>query len=279
MHMASRVQEVPQPASPEGGEDRRPPIPGRDRSAEAEDRSRQARRPESIAPPAEAGRNTLRCLQLRSDQQWEEEIPLELPRKIPRKNERISLAGEQSEQGTKRGPQVARTRNPAPRADEQRRQHWLVGTPYRDHWPGKPGTEATRRRRRHRRSRRSSTKRGCFLIESRRAQLTPRSGCRSNRSCPTLWPLPVTTGGNVEAAHPTKRGVTAAYISETTGGWATVTVTTPSRSSRLARQPLSPYRERTEERSDRTHDHYRSRKRREGSRNRNRSQRPPWWAR
>ena len=62
----------------------------------------------------------------------------------------------------------------------------------------------------------------------------------------------MTTGRNVEAAHPTKRGVTAAYISETTGGWATATVTTPSRSSRLARQPLSPYHEQTEERSDRT---------------------------
>ena len=90
--------------------------------------------------------------------------------------------------------------------------------------------------------------------KGRRAQLTPRSGCRSNRSYPTLWLLPVITGRNVEAAHPTKRGVTAANISETTGGWATATVTTPSRSSRLARQPLSPYHERTEERSDRPHD-------------------------
>ena len=62
------------------------------------------------------------------------------------------------------------------------------------------------------------------------------------------------TCGNVEAALPTKRGVTAAYISETTGGWATATITPPSRSSRLARQPLSPDRERTEERSDSTRD-------------------------
>ena len=65
----------------------------------------------------------------------------------------------------------------------------------------------------------------------------------------------MTTGGNVEAAHPTMRGVIAAYISETTGGWATATVTTPSSSSRLARQPLSPYRERTEEKSNRTSGH------------------------
>ena len=169
MHKASRVQELPPPASPEGGEDRRPPIPGRDRSAEAEDRIRQPEGQRGERPPAEAGRNTLRYLQLRSDQQWEEETPLEPPRKIPRKNERISLAGEQSEQGTKRGPQVARTRNPAPHADQQRRQHRVVGTPYRDRRPGELGTEATRRRRRQRRSRRSSTKRSCFSIESRRA--------------------------------------------------------------------------------------------------------------
>ena len=122
MHKASRVQELPQPASPKGGEDRRPPIPMRDPSAAAEDRSRHPEGQRGERSPAEAGRNTLRCLQLRSDQQWEEEIPLEPPRKIPRKNERILLAGEQSEQGIKRGPQVARTRHPAPHADEQRRR-------------------------------------------------------------------------------------------------------------------------------------------------------------
>ena len=122
MHKASRVQKLPHPASPEGGEDRRPPIPVREPSAAEEDRSRQPEGQRGERSPAEAGRNTLRCLQLRSDQQWEEEIPLEPPRKIPRKNERISLAGVQSEQGTKRGPQVARTRHPAPHADEQRRR-------------------------------------------------------------------------------------------------------------------------------------------------------------
>ena len=164
MHKASRVQELPQSATPEGGEDTRPPIPGRDRTAAAEDRSRQPEGQRGEQPSAEAGRNTLRCLQLRSDQQWEEEIPLEPPRKIPRKNERISLAGEQSEQGTKRGPQVARTRNPAPHADEQRRRHQATDTPYRDRRPDEPGKEATRRRRRQRRSRRSSTKRSCFTI-------------------------------------------------------------------------------------------------------------------
>ena len=79
-----------------------------------------ARMPEREQSPAEAGRNTLRCLQWRSDQQWEEENPLELPWKIPRKNERISVAGAQSKQGTNRGPQVARTRNTAPHADAQR---------------------------------------------------------------------------------------------------------------------------------------------------------------
>ena len=122
MHKASRVQELLQPASPEGGKDRRPPIPVRDSFAAVEDRSCQPKGQRGERSPAEAGRNTLRCLQLRSDQQWEEEIPFEPPRKIPRKNERISLAGEPSEQGTKRGPQVARTRNPAPHADEQRRR-------------------------------------------------------------------------------------------------------------------------------------------------------------
>ena len=122
MHKASRVQELPQPASPEGGEGRRPPIPECDPSAAAEDRSRQPEGQRGERSPTEAGRNTLRCLQLRSDQQWEEEIPLEPPRKIPRKNERLSLAGEQSEQGTKKGPKVARTRRPAPHADERQRR-------------------------------------------------------------------------------------------------------------------------------------------------------------
>ena len=41
MYKASRVQEFPQLATPEGGEDRRPPIPARDPSAAAEDSSRQ----------------------------------------------------------------------------------------------------------------------------------------------------------------------------------------------------------------------------------------------
>ena len=105
-----------------------------DPSTAAEDRSRQPEGQREERSPAEAGRNTLRCLQVRSDQQWEEEIPLEPPQKIPRKNERISLTREPSEQGTKRGPQVTRTRNPAPHADEQRRQpssgrHALSQTP------------------------------------------------------------------------------------------------------------------------------------------------------
>ena len=100
----------------------RPPIPVHDPSAVAEDRSCQLEGQRGEQSPAEAGQDMLRCLQLRSDQQWEEEIPLEPPRTIPRKNERTSLAGEQSEQGTKRGPQVARTRHPAPHVDEQRRR-------------------------------------------------------------------------------------------------------------------------------------------------------------
>ena len=110
---------MPQPATPEGGVDRRPFITrawpirscGRPQSP--------ARRPERERSPAEAGRNLLKCLQLRSNQQWEEEIPLELPRKIPRKDERISVAGAQRERGTNRGPQVTKTRKMAPHADEQ----------------------------------------------------------------------------------------------------------------------------------------------------------------
>ena len=48
----------------------------------------------------------------------EEEIPLEPPRYILRKDERISVAGAQSKQGTNIGPHVARTRNTAPHTDE-----------------------------------------------------------------------------------------------------------------------------------------------------------------
>ena len=93
-----------------------------DPSTAAEDRSRQPEGQREERSSAEAGRNMLSYLQVRSDQQWEEEIPLEPPRKIPRKNERISLTRKPSEQGTKRGPQVARTRNLTPHADEQRRR-------------------------------------------------------------------------------------------------------------------------------------------------------------
>ena len=59
---------------------------------------------------------------------------------------------------------------------------------------------------------------------------------------------------------PTNRGDTAAYIAETTGGWATAPVTTPSRSSRLDdpcpqhRRPLNFERkaERQREQQDRS---------------------------
>ena len=125
----------------------------------------------------------LRCLQLRSDQQWEEEIPLEPPRKIPRKNERISLAGEQRKRGPRevpKSPELDTRHHTRTSNDNDPR---AVGTTYSDRRPGEPGTEATRRRRRQRRS---STKAGCFSIQSRRAQPNPRPGCRSNRSYPTL---------------------------------------------------------------------------------------------
>ena len=147
--------------------------------------------------------------------------------------------------------------------------HRAVGTPYRDRQLGELGTEATRRRRRQRRNRRSSTKRGCFPHPKQKGTAEPPPRMQKQPQLPYSMTAPRdedpqqvhkkpggarTTGGNAEAALPTNRGVTAAYISETTGGWVIATVTTPSRSSRPARQPLSPDRERTEERSDRTRD-------------------------
>ena len=86
-----------------------------------------------------------------------------------------------------------------------------VGTPYCNRLPGEPGTEATRRRIRQTKSSKQH-QRGWLHLKSRRAQPNPRSGCRKNRSYPTLWPLLVITGGNGEAALPTERGVTAATL-------------------------------------------------------------------
>ena len=250
----------------QGGEDRRPPIPVRDPTAAAEDCSCQPERQRGERSSAEPGRNTLRCLQLRSDQQWEEEIPLEPPRKIPRENERISLAGEQSEQGTKRGPQFDRTRHPAPHADEQRRRpssgrHDLSRPPAGRTGHGSDKEEQTPEMK--------PPQKGLLLHPKQKGTAEPPPRMQKQQQLPYFYdrsqgrgPRQVhkkpggarTTGGNAEAALPTNRGVTAAYISKTTGGWATATVTTPSRSSRLARQPLFPDRERTEERSDCTRD-------------------------
>ena len=70
--------------------------------------------------------------------------------KDPRKNERISVAGEQSEPGTNRGPQDARTRNSAPPADEQRMTRSSSRHTLSRPAAGERGTEATRRRRRQR---------------------------------------------------------------------------------------------------------------------------------
>ena len=52
IHKASRVQELPQPATPEGGAGRPPPIHSHGRL------QLPARRPERERSPAEAGRNT-----------------------------------------------------------------------------------------------------------------------------------------------------------------------------------------------------------------------------
>ena len=121
IHKASKVQELPQPASPEGGEDRRPPIPVRDSSAAAEDRSRQPEGQRGEWSHAEAGRNTLRCLQLRSDQQWEEESRLNHHERFQGRTRGSHLP----ESKANRGPRdVPRSQNstPAPHAGEQRRR-------------------------------------------------------------------------------------------------------------------------------------------------------------
>ena len=185
MHKASRVQELPQPASPEGGEDRRPPIPVRDPSAAAEDRSRQPEDQREERSPVEAGRNTLRCLQVRSDQQWEEEIPPNYLKRFRGRTRGSHLLESRANRGPREDPRSPEldTRHHMRTTNDD--DHRAAGTPYRDRRLGEPGTEATKRRRRQRRSRRSSTKRGCFSIQSRRAQPNPRPGCRSNSSYPT----------------------------------------------------------------------------------------------
>ena len=116
-----------------------------------------ARRPERERTPAEAGRHTLRCLQWRSDQQWEEEKPL---------NNHLERFEEEREDFSCR--RVARTgnqqrapgrqnSNSAPLQTSNERLDRAAGPPHRDRRP------ANRARKRQggadaRRSLRSSTK-------------------------------------------------------------------------------------------------------------------------
>ena len=67
---------------------------------------------------------------------------------------------------------------------------------------------------------------------------------------------------------PPAAGVATAGASETAGAWETVTVSTPSCCSRLARRPFSLDRERSEEEGNRPRDSERSRERRGRSRDR-----------
>ena len=172
MHKASRVQELPQPASPicSSGKPQSP-----------------ARRPER------------RAVTRRSGPEHTEAPPIKERPAVGGRNPRLNHL--ERFRGRTRGsplPESRANRGPreVPRSPELDTRHHMrtsndddhraVGTPYRDLRPGEPGIEATRRRRRQRQSRRSSTKRGCSSIQSRRAHPNSRPRCRSNRSYPTL---------------------------------------------------------------------------------------------
>ena len=99
-------------------------------------------------------------------------------------------------------------------------------------------------------SRRVTRGRGAIPRTSPRDEDPARLKKNLARSC--------TADGSAVTAPPATGGATVAEASETMGARETATVSTPSRSSRLARRPLSPERERPEERGDRACDRERS---------------------
>ena len=128
-----------------------------------------------------------------------------------------------------------------------------AGTPYRNRRP------ANRARKRQggadaRRSRRSSTKEADSPSKAEGHSRTPAPDAEATTTT-LFYDCSQCYRRKWGSSTPHRGKSYCSNISETTGGWGTATVTTTSRISRLARQPLSPYRKWTEERSDRFSDH------------------------
>ena len=175
-------------------------------------------------------------------------------------------------------PQVARTRNSAPHADEQRTTRSSGRHALSRPLTGRTGHGSDKEAQTPDEAVEAAPK-GLILHLKQKGTAEPPLRMQKQPQLPYSMTAPSDYRRKWGSSTPHRERSYCSNTSKTTGGWATATGTTPSRISRLARQPLSPYRERTEERSDRFCDRQRSRKRREGSRDRARSQRPPWRAR
>ena len=195
----------------------------------------------------------MRCLQLRSDQQWEKEIPLEPPRKIRGRTRRFQLLESRANRGPTEGPRSPKLETRHHMRTSNERLDREVGTPYRDRRPGEPGTEATRRRRRQKKPSKQHQK-GLILHLKQKGTAESPLRMQKQPQLPYSMTAPSDYRRKWGSSTPHRERSYCSNTSETTGGWETATVPTPSRISRLARQPLSPYRERTEERSDRISD-------------------------
>ena len=91
--------------------------------------------PERQQSPAEAGRNTLRCLQRRSDQQWEEEIPHQPPQRIRGRTRGFQLPESRANRGPTEGPRKPELETRHHLQTSNERMDREVGTPYCDRRP------------------------------------------------------------------------------------------------------------------------------------------------
>ena len=127
--------------------------------------------------------------------------------------------------------------------------HQAVGTPYRDRRPGKLGKEATRRRRRQTKPSKQHQK-GLILHRKQKDTAKPPLRMQKQPQLPYSMTAPSDYRRKWGSSTPHRERSYCSNTSEKMRGWATAAFPTPSRISRLARQPLSPYCERTEERTD-----------------------------
>ena len=202
MHKASRVLRQRLSATPEGGEDKRPTIPVREPAAAAEDCSRQPKGQRDSGHPQKRAWPRWGASNEGATSSGRKKTGA-ITSKNPRRTEKFSSCQKVERTGDQQRVPGRQNSNSAPLVDEQRTTWSSVRHAPSQSPAGKPGTEATRRRRCKTKPSKQHPS-GWITIESCRAQPNPCSRCRNNRSYPTSWPLQVTTGGNEEAALPTR---------------------------------------------------------------------------